>query len=361
MLGNDSHVKSCSNRRKNLVEYLTEEAEKTKHKVETNVIVNHLDNLTSSAYPQEVSSINPRSPTLSPPFRRRNAASPPFQAIRIDDDLSFVNETPPPVSLSSGKSNKSNDLIQPKETKAFVKMYHEHADRSIFHFFVNKKVLFAVLRSLEFKDMIEAVRICTSSYRAHSVETMTNVIMPQVEMETRRSMQKLLKRVSQFHMTITSDGWSDSRSRPLINLMGVPIDGALFLDSCDVSGLVKSGQFLAQFISNWFESFEEHGFNPKHVLQIVTDGAANCISAGDIFEARYPHLTFTRCSAHMIDLILHGISKLNFITPIFDFAKRVLKLFKNHDFLKNVVETKAKLTLLHPGETRFATNFLVLN
>jgi hypothetical protein len=47
-------------------------------------------------------------------------------------------------------------------------------------------------------------------------------------------------------------------------------------------------------------------------MQVVTDSAANCKAAGQLITAAYPHITWSPCVAHICDLALEDIFKLDF-------------------------------------------------
>ncbi len=53
--------------------------------------------------------------------------------------------------------------------------------------------------------------------------------------------------------TITSDGWSDTRNRPLLNLLMVTPKGEKFLENVDTSGDTKDANFIAQVIGKAIE------------------------------------------------------------------------------------------------------------
>lgn len=61
-----------------------------------------------------------------------------------------------------------------------------------------------------------------------------------------------------------------------------------------------------------------------------------------------------------MDLLLEDIGKLPFFVEAISQAKEVVKFFKQHDFTLKLFKSLSKLTLLLPGETRFATNFIML-
>ncbi|CAL5395559.1 unnamed protein product [Camellia sinensis] len=60
------------------------------------------------------------------------------------------------------------------------------------------------------------------------------------------------------------------------------------------------------FISNLMkEVIMEVG--PKNVVQVITDNAANCKAAGHLIEAQFPHIFWTPCVVHTLNLALKNI------------------------------------------------------
>lgn len=78
---------------------------------------------------------------------------------------------------------------------------------------------------------------------------------------------------------ITSDGWSDARSRPLLNFLLLTTKGAQFIKAVDTTGQSKTDDYIADMLS---EAIEEAG--PENVVQVITDSAANCKAAGKLVE-----------------------------------------------------------------------------
>jgi hypothetical protein len=46
------------------------------------------------------------------------------------------------------------------------------------------------------------------------------------------------------------------------------------------------------------------------IVQIITDNGANFKPAGRLLERKIPHLFWTPCAAHCLDLMLEDIGKL---------------------------------------------------
>ena len=77
-----------------------------------------------------------------------------------------------------------------------------------------------------------------------------------------------------------SDGWKDTRNRPLINVIAMSSKGAMFLRAIDCEGQVKDSQFICRIL---IEVIEMVG--SKNVVQVVTDNAKNCRGASALVES----------------------------------------------------------------------------
>ncbi len=71
------------------------------------------------------------------------------------------------------------------------------------------------------------------------------------------------------------------QSRPLMNFMLVTPRGTKFVGALDTSGNEKSGQYIADKMS---EVIDEVG--PAHITAVIMDGASNNVSANKILEQR---------------------------------------------------------------------------
>ena len=61
--------------------------------------------------------------------------------------------------------------------------------------------------------------------------------------------------------------------------------GVVFKRSIDTSGNQKTGEFIAEAL---LDIIEEVGV--EHVVQVITDSAANCKLAGQLVEQIHPHI-----------------------------------------------------------------------
>ena len=157
-------------------------------------------------------------------------------------------------------------------------------------------------------------------------------------------------------VTIVSDGWTNTRRRPLINIIATSPKGAMFLKDEDCSGEVKDAQFIADIL---IKSIEQIG--PNKVVQVVTDNAPVCKAAGLIVESRFDHIFWTPCIVHNLNLILEEIdNKVPWIKELTGQAREIVKFITNHHQSQAIFREYSRLELLKVVETRYASNFIML-
>ncbi len=157
-------------------------------------------------------------------------------------------------------------------------------------------------------------------------------------------------------VTITSDGWSDVRKRPLLNLLLVSPKGEMFLKAVDTRGETKDAAYIA---GQLIDCIREVGADS--VIQVVTDSAAVCKAAGKLVEQEFSWITWTPCTPHCLDLLLEDVGKLPWAAEVVVEAKVVVKFITNHHWSQVLFCKKSALDLLKSGDTHFATNFIMLD
>ena len=128
------------------------------------------------------------------------------------------------------------------------------------------------------------------------------------------------------------------------------------MKSIDALGKTKNAKYLCEIIDEVIKDVGE-----ENVVQIVTDNAANYVAAGKLLMERHPHIFWTPCAAHCIDLMLEDLGKLPWIKKIIEQGRSVCKFIYNHTWVLNLItKHNDHKELSHLGVTRFATNFLTL-
>eukprot|EP00253_Pinus_taeda_P002252 PITA_02252 len=152
--------------------------------------------------------------------------------------------------------------------------------------------------------------------------------------------------------TIMSDGWSDQRNRTLTNFLVSCPTGTMFLKLVDASDKVKIAQLICEMMEEVVQEVGE-----EHVVQIVTDNAANYMVVGRLFEIGHPIIFSTFCVAQMLE----DIGKIHWIHEAVEKAKSITKYLYNHTIVLNTTRkyTEGK-EIVRPAMTRFATNFISL-
>jgi hypothetical protein len=102
-----------------------------------------------------------------------------------------------------------------------------------------------------------------------------------------------------------SDGWTDRRGRHLINFLVNSPAGTFFLESVNASSETADAQMLAALLEKRIDVIGR-----DKVVQIVTDNGANFKAARRLLERKIPHLFWTPCAAHCLDLMLEDIGKI---------------------------------------------------
>ena len=103
-------------------------------------------------------------------------------------------------------------------------------------------------------------------------------------------------------VSIVSNGRTSIRNQHLINVLGVFASGAVFITCHDNSSISATSQNIADLL---LQSIRDVG--PIKVVQVITDNAANCKGVGRIIERAYPHIFWSRCLVHTLNLLMHDI------------------------------------------------------
>ncbi|KAL9689719.1 hypothetical protein QQ045_010108 [Rhodiola kirilowii] len=168
-------------------------------------------------------------------------------------------------------------------------------------------------------------------------------------------------------VTIVTDGWSDPQRRPIINFMACCESGPMFIKAVNCAGEVKGKEFIANLLR---EVIDEVGH--QNVVQVITDNASNCKGAGEIIERIYPHIYWTPCVVHTLNLALKNIcaarnvnneetyAECHWITEVHGDVVHIKNFIVNHGKRLSIYSQFTPLKLLSVGETRFASIVIML-
>ncbi|XP_022025633.1 uncharacterized protein LOC110926187 [Helianthus annuus] len=190
--------------------------------------------------------------------------------------------------------------------------------------------------------------------------TYHEVRVPMLKLEMEHT-KKLLRdnevEKSTYGCSLMADGWRDRKGRALINFLVNTPRGSMFVESVDASSYSHTGK-------NMFKLFDRliQEVGPKDIIQLVTDSASNNVAAGKLVEEKYPHIYWTPCAAHCIDLMFEDIFKLPDLKGCLERAIAVNTYVYNRTLLLNMMrEFTGQKDMVRPAKTRFATAFITLN
>ncbi|RVW72086.1 hypothetical protein CK203_054783 [Vitis vinifera] len=82
-------------------------------------------------------------------------------------------------------------------------------------------------------------------------------------------------------------------------------EGTMFMQSIDAFSMIKMGEKMFGLLDKWVEQVGE-----ENVIQVIADNYSSYVMTGRLLELKCPHLYWTPCVAHCLDLMLEDIGKL---------------------------------------------------
>ncbi|XP_059645586.1 uncharacterized protein LOC132287100 [Cornus florida] len=162
---------------------------------------------------------------------------------------------------------------------------------------------------------------------------------------------------SKFGCSLMADGWTDKRGRTLLNFLVNSPRGTMFIESIDTSSFSKDGDKMFDLLNKFVNRIRV-----ANVIQVVTDSESSNKYAGRMLEKEHPHLYWTPCAAHCLDLMLEDIGKISSISRTMQRAVELNSYIYMRPKLLNIMRNFThKKELLRPAKTRFATCFITLS
>nr|XP_004513981.1 uncharacterized protein LOC101511956 [Cicer arietinum] len=128
----------------------------------------------------------------------------------------------------------------------------------------------------------------------------------------------------------------------------------MFVKSIDASAYMKTGIKIFELLDNFVEEIGE-----QNIVQVVTDNGSNYVLAGKLLTAKRPHLFWTPCAAHCLDLMLEDIGKIAKVKAVIRNGISLVGFIYDHTLALNIMRKNiGNVELVRHGVTRFATTFL---
>ena len=270
--------------------------------------------------------------------------------------------------------------------KVIEKELREKSCRAIARFFYDAGIPFNAATYPSFGEMCEAIGQYGPGLKPPSMHELRVPLLKKEVEDTESIINEHKKEWTQVGCSILSDGWRDSvAQKDIVNLLVNSPKGSMFIKSLDVSEIVKDARMLFDMLDKMVEEVGEH-----NVIQVVTDNASNYVKAGKklltlfpfnyttlfiignlifcliiiigkLLEDQRPHLYWTPCAAHCLDLMLEDIGKIPKVKIALKKCIYMNGYIYSHISLVNMMRRFTNQRNLHrPAVTRFATSFITL-
>ncbi|XP_004288859.1 PREDICTED: uncharacterized protein LOC101292257 [Fragaria vesca subsp. vesca] len=150
--------------------------------------------------------------------------------------------------------------------------------------------------------------------------------------------------------------------------MAAAKEGAMMLKAINCDDVYKDKNEISRLL---LESINEIG--PDNVVQVVTDNAHVCSAAGAIVESTHPHIFWTPCVVHTLNLALKDLLKaksylpgekvdeeLGWLMDVYNDVWFIKNFMVNHNMRLSMYNDHCSLKLLQVAQTRFASHYVVL-
>ena len=209
----------------------------------------------------------------------------------------------------------------------------------------------------EFKKMCEAIGQFGPELVSPTQDALRGKLLEEEYERTKSLLQEREAEKMKNGCSIMTDAWSDRKRRSIMNLCTNCADGTSFISSKEMSHVSRTSEVIFDLVD---KAIEEIGVD--NVVQVVTDNVSNNMGAKRLLEEKRPHIFWTSCAAHTINLMLQGIGNMPRYKKVIEQAKAFNIFVYGHtgtlECMRYFTELKE---IVRPGVTRFASNYLTLN
>ncbi|KAK8916390.1 hypothetical protein KSP39_PZI022795 [Platanthera zijinensis] len=256
----------------------------------------------------------------------------------IEEKGSTTSITQNPVAQDKGKRkiDEINNYFAPRTSsgsqpsiKSILasKQVVHRADMAVARWFYDSCIPMNALNSIYAQKAIDTIAAIGPGYKFPTYYMMIVNLLRDCKEECKLLVEAHRNSWKESGCTIMSDGWTDIRSRTLINFLVYCPRGLSFLKSVDASDITKDANTLCALFSEVVE-----WVGVTNIVQIVTNNAANYKEAGALLHEKYVNIYWSPCAAHCLNLILKEICFMTHVKDIANKASKVTILVYNHIF-----------------------------
>jgi hypothetical protein len=294
------------------------------------------------------------------------------------DQKKISKESTIPLPPGDGSESISSSMFGSRKRKltgksplemAFNNGCKEHLTSLIARMFYSGGIPFHFARNPHY---VNSYKYAANNVITGYVPPGYNALRTTLLQKERANVERMLKPIKdgwkEKGVSVVSDGWTDPQRRPLINFMATSEGAPVFLKAIDGTKEYKDKYYISELLMNVIKEI-----GPEKVVQVITDNAYVMKAAGSLIEAEYPHIFWTPCVVHTLNLALKNIcapknternavayAECNWIAQIADDASFIRVFITNHSMRLVMFNEISPLKLLSVADTRFASILVTL-
>eukprot|EP00253_Pinus_taeda_P006026 PITA_06026 len=206
--------------------------------------------------------------------------------------------------------------------------------------------------------MVSTINNAPKGYKSPKYDKARTVGLDHEKEKISHSLNRMTSSWIYHGVSIVSNGWTNVKGKPLINVLAVSVSGAIFLSAYDYPDKFKTGINIAEPLLETIECI-----GPYNAIQVITDNAPNCKVAGAIIKDKYPNIFWSGCLVHTMNLLMHDIVKnrnnqYKWLGDLYKRGKQMIKFITNHNNTHGLFRSHSRLELLKIARIRFGRYYL---
>eukprot|EP00253_Pinus_taeda_P009329 PITA_09329 len=175
--------------------------------------------------------------------------------------------TRPPLPSRSATTTNKRPTLGPLEV-AFNNQGRDIVDEHVARCIYANGLAYNFVRSPYWQQMIKVVNEAPKGYKSPGYEKVRTILLASERQSVDRQLQAIQDTWAETSVSIIYDRWRDQRNRPLINVIAICPQEAMFLKVVDCSGIEKDASFISTILIDSIESV-----GPHNVVQVITNNA----------------------------------------------------------------------------------------
>ncbi|XP_072090528.1 uncharacterized protein [Arachis hypogaea] len=190
---------------------------------------------------------------------------------------------------------------------------------------IDARISFNAIQLPYFQPALDGVAAIGPGFKGPSYDEMRVHLLADLKKECQLLVEGYRSSWKRIGCTLMADGWTDQRQHTLINFLVYYPAGMSFVKSVDASDMIKLPISCLNCLLRLLS-----GLGLVTLCMLVTDNAANYVSAGKLIHEKYPNIFWSPCAAHCINLILKDIASLPHIADLASRTSKVTVFVYNH-------------------------------